>query len=376
MKKTISIVVIAALTLMLSTQVFAGGRRGDADTVRIAFAFPLTGDNAEYGQSFLTAAQIIVDRYNAAGGVLGKPVELVVFDDRNSVDEASTVALRIVSDRSIVGVLGHFASGPAMAGARIYQEHQVPQISPTASHPDFSGIGDFIFRNNTVINAEIAIILDVAARMGLNRVGVIGIMTEWGHTAGNIAADMVRAHPQLTLVAHEEVLETSDDHRPAIANLMAAGTEALIAVGMYSLYGPLARQYREVNPNIQIFGMSNAYTRQIIELGGDAVEGLIAPVSFFSEDPDPDIQYFVGEFTRRFGMGPSSLAAQAADSMAIFIHAIKRAGSLDRVAIRDALFELYYPGLTGLTRFDANGDADKIFRTVVIRNGRFVPFYL
>jgi len=376
MEEKVKKVIFIAAALVLMGAVFLAGcsKNQAAETVKIAVAFPLTGDNAEYGQSFLTAAQIMTERYNAAGGVLGKPVELVVFDDRNSPDEAASIALRIVSDPGIVGVLGHFSSGVSMTAAPTYQEHKVVQISPTASHPGFSGIGDFIFRNNTVINAEIELILDVAAASNLDRIGVVAIMTDWGHTAGNIAADLVRSHPRLTLVAHEEVLETSDDHRPAIANLASSNADAIIAVGMYSLYGPLARQYREVNPNVQLFGMSNAYTRQIIELGGAAVEGLIAPVSFFSESEDPEVRAFVEEFTKRFGNAPSALAAQAFDSMGIFLEGIKAAGSMDRLAIRNAIQNITYPGVTGLTRFDANGDADKVFQTIAVQNGRFVSF--
>ncbi|MCL1992629.1 MAG: ABC transporter substrate-binding protein [Spirochaetes bacterium] len=365
----------ALVIALAASPVFAGGRRAADDVIRIAVAFPMTGDNAEFGQAFRVAAEIMVDRHNNAGGILGRQVELVIFDDLNSPSEAVNVAERIVSDRSIVGVLGHFSSGPAMAAAAIYQEYQVVQISPTASHPDFSGIGDFIFRNNTVINVEIEAIIDVMVnQLGIERVGVISIMTEWGHTAGNIAVDLVNAHPALTLTAHEQVLETAIDHRPAIANFVNGGTQGLIAIGMYTLYGPLAIQYREVDANVQLFGMSNAYTQQIITLGGTAVEGLIAPVSFFSEDDRPEIRGFVEEFVRRFGSSPSSLAAQAYDSMGIFLEGIRQAGSLDRVAVRNAIANISFPGLTGHTTFDANGDADKTFQKVVIRGGRFVPF--
>ncbi|MDR0761375.1 MAG: ABC transporter substrate-binding protein, partial [Treponema sp.] len=177
-----------------------------------------------------------------------------------------------------------------------------------------------------------------------------------------------------TLVAHEQVLETSDDHGPAIAKLKAAGAEAVVAVGMYSLYGPLARQYKEADPNIQLMGVSNAYTQQIIQLGGTAVEGLFAPVSFFAESEDPAVQEFVKEFTARFGMEPSALAAQAYDSIGILLEAIKQAGTLDRAAVRDAVNAINYPGITGPTFFDSIGDADKQFQKVVIRNGKFVQY--
>jgi branched-chain amino acid transport system substrate-binding protein len=262
-----------------------------------------------------------------------------------------------------------------MAASPTYQENQVIEISNTASHPDYSKAGDYIFRNNTVINVEFNAIVDVLANdLNLSKIGVIAIKTDWGNTAGGIAARLINAHPKLNLVAHEEVLETSDDHGPAIAKLRAAGAEAVVAVGMYSLYGPLARQYKEVDPKIQLMGVSNAYTQQIIQLGGNAVEGLIAPVSFFAGSDDPTTKAFVDEYRKRFGMEPSALAAQAYDSMGIFFEAIKKAGSLDRAKIRDAVANIDYPGITGRTTFDAQGDADKVFQKVIIQNGRFVRY--
>jgi branched-chain amino acid transport system substrate-binding protein len=129
-----------------------------------------------------------------------------------------------------------------------------------------------------------------------------------------------------------------------------------------------------VDPNIQLMGVSNAYTQQIIQLGGSAVEGLIAPVSFFAGSADPGTKEFVDEFRKRFGMEPSALAAQAYDSMGIFFEAIKAAGSLDRAKVRDAVNNIKYPGVTGMTTFDKQGDADKIFQKVIIQGGKFVQY--
>lgn len=377
MKQRFLTMVMAVLVLVvLVPPVFAGGQKAaSGTTVKIAVAVPLTGDNAEYGKSFLTAAEIMVEKWNNAGGVLGKQIEIVQFDDKNSAEEAASIAQKIVSDNDIIGVLGHFSSGVSMTAAPTYQENKVIEISNCASHPDYSKIGNYIFRNNTVISAEFDVLVDVVANdLNLNRIGVIAIKTDWGNTAGDIAVKMIQDNPKLNMVAYEQVLETSDDHGPAIAKLKAAGAEAVIAVGMYSLYGPLARQYKEADPGIQLLGVSNAYTQQIIQLGGSAVEGLFAPVSFFAQSTDPEVKTFVDEYTKRFGMEPSALAAQAYDSIGILLQAIKNAGVLDREKVRDAVNAIDYPGISGPTSFDSIGDADKKFQKVIIRGGRFVPY--
>jgi branched-chain amino acid transport system substrate-binding protein len=378
MKKKWFFLVLMVAGLLSISAVFGSGQKAassSGNTVKIAVALPMTGDNAEYGQSFLTAAQIMVEKWNKAGGVLGKQIELVIYDDKNSAEEAASIAQKIVSDKDIIGVLGHFSSGVSMTAAPTYQESKVIEISNCASHPDYSKIGNYIFRNNTVITEEFKVIVDVVANdLNINKVGIIAIKTDWGTTAGGIAADLIKTNDKLTLVAYEQVLETSDDYSPAIAKLKAAGAEAVVAVGMYSLYGPLARQYKEADPNIQLLGVSNAYTQQIIQLGGSAVEGLFAPVSFFAESDDPAIIEFVTEFKKRFGMEPSSLAAQAYDSIGILLEAIKQTGSLDRDKVRDGVNSINYAGITGPTQFDAIGDASKVFQKVVIQGGKFVQY--
>jgi branched-chain amino acid transport system substrate-binding protein len=143
---------------------------------------------------------------------------------------------------------------------------------------------------------------------------------------------------------------------------------------MYSLYGPFAKQYKEVDPKVQLIGVSNAYTQQIIQLGGQAVEGLFAPVSFYAESADPETKKFVDEFKKRWGSEPSSLAAQAYDSIGILLQAIKNAGTLEKEKVRDAVQNINYKGITGQTQFDAIGDASKQFTKVIIKGGRFVPY--
>ncbi|MDR1931282.1 MAG: ABC transporter substrate-binding protein [Spirochaetales bacterium] len=370
-------ILIAALVILAAAlPVFAGGgSEAQSDTIKIAVAVPMTGDNAEYGQTFLIAAQIMTEEWNAAGGVLGKQVEIVNYDDKNSAEEAASIAQKIVSDPGIIGVLGHFSSGVSMTAAPTYEENKVIEISNCASHPDYSKMGKYIFRNNTAITEEFKVMVDIIENdLKLTKVGVVAIKTDWGNTAGGLADKLVLASSKLQLVAHEDVLETSDDHGPAIAKLKAAGAEAVICVGMYSLYGPFAKQYKEVDPNVQLIGVSNAYTQQIIQLGGQAVEGLFAPVSFYAESSDPATKKFVDEFKKRWGAEPSSLAAQAYDSIGILLQAIKNTGSLDREKVRDAVQNINYKGITGQTTFDAIGDAAKQFTKVIIRGGKFVPY--
>ena len=123
----------------------------------------MTGDNSEYGIGFANAAKLMAQKWNDNGGCLGREVQIVEYDDKNTSEEATTIAQKIVSDKdNIAGVIGHFASGVCMTAAPIYQENGVIEISPSSSHPDYSSIGDYIFRNNTVISKEGGASVDIA----------------------------------------------------------------------------------------------------------------------------------------------------------------------------------------------------------------------
>lgn len=151
MKKIFAIVLTLALTL--ATCACAEG------TIKIAVAGPMTGDNAEYGIGFANAAKLMASQWNEEkGGVtIGDEtytIEIVEYDDKSDSDEAAIIAENIVSDEDIWGVIGHFASGICMVAAPTYQDAEYINISPTSSHADYSSIGDYIFRNNTVIDVE------------------------------------------------------------------------------------------------------------------------------------------------------------------------------------------------------------------------------
>lgn len=380
MKKVLSIVL--ALTLVAAT--FAGCKSKEADStegtskdgvIKIAVAAPMTGDNAEYGKGFTNTAEMMAEEWNAKGGVLGKTIEIVPFDDKNSGEEAASISQKIISDKEIVGVIGHFASGVCMAAAPTYQENKMIEISPSASHPDYSGMGDYIFRNNTVINVEAAAGLDIAVNdLGKKNIGIISIKTDWGTKTSAIVKELIEADTAsgAKVVAHEEVMEGSDDYSPAITKLNAAGADVVICVGMYNLVAPVAKQYKKVNADIDIVGFSNSYSQQLLDLGGTAVEGIRFPVIFFSGSDDPKITKYVQDYEEKFGSVPSALTAQAYDSVGMLLQAIETAGTTDSEQVRDALAAIEYDGVTGFTVFDENRDVKKDFVKVTVENGEFV----
>lgn len=366
MKKIVTL--LLAVILLVST--LAGCQ--ESDKIKIAVAGPLTGDFAEYGTGFKNAVELMVEQWNKNGGVLGKQVEVIVFDDKNNGEEAATIAEKIVSDKGIKAVVGHFASGVCMAASPKYQESGIVEISPSASHPDYTKEGEYIFRNNTVINVEAQVAVDLALKtLGKQNVGILSVKNDWGTSTAEITKKLVQDAGG-KVVDHQEIVDGTIDFSPNITKLNNAGADVIIVAAMYNTLAPFATQYKAVNPQIELVGFSNAYSQQLIELAKENAENIHFPTIFFHGSTDKAVADFVTAYQEKYGSSPSSLTAQAYDSAGMILTAIKNAGKADREAIKEELFKMTYPGVTGSTKFDSIGDAVKVFTKVKVQDGKFV----
>lgn len=372
MKKFLALTMVLVMMVMSLT----GCSSSESDVVKIAVVGPLTGDFAEYGTGFKNAVEQYAAECNEDGGVLGKTVEIVSYDDKNSGEEAASIAERIASDDSIVAVVGHFASGVSMSASPTYQEVGIAEISPSASHPDYSSGGDYIFRNNSLISVEVYEILRMASEVyDAKSVAVLSVKTDWGSaTADILINDLAKDFPNLEIVAHEEIVDGTVDFSPTVTALNAADPDCIVVCGMYNTVGPFASQYKDVDPDVHLLGFSNSYSEQLIELAKEDAEGIMLPANFFHMSTDENVSAFVERYESSYGSIPNSLTAQAYDSTGMIIQAIEEAGSADRAAIKEQLYKIEYSGVTGDTAFDDGGDALKSFNWLVIEDGQFVQY--
>lgn len=373
MKKRI--VLLAILTVLVTGFTFANGNKEETDNIKIAVVGPLTGDFAEYGTGFKNAAILHAKQINDNGGVIGRQIEIVSYDDKNSGEEAASISEKIACDKSIVGVIGHFASGVCMAASPTYQEVGIAEISPSASHPDYSSAGDYIFRNNSLITVEANETLDIADKVFKGgKVAILAVKTDWGVSTAKILMNQLSSnYENIEIVGYEEILDGLTDFSSTITKLRSYDPDTIIVCAMYNILGPLANQYKDIDEDINLIGFSNAYSEQLIKLAKEDGNGISLPAIFFHQSPDKGVRTFVDEYMADYnGKVPSSLTAQAYDSLGMFAQAIEEANSTDREAIKDQLYKIKYKGVAGETFFNANGDAKKTFNWLQIQDGKFV----
>ncbi len=346
------------------------------DTIYFAAVGPLTGTQADFGKHALWGAQVAVDEINAAGGILGKNVEIKSYDDENVAEKAAAAAELIVSDESIVAVAaGHYSSSIALVGAPIYQEGGIPAISNSASHPDYSAVGDYIFRNNLTEEDEFRFAFQMPVIAGAKKVAIVSLMSDFGQLVTDDLVEMANEYGgQLgfEIVCESYFTDGTVDFAPNIAEVTSSGADTIIFSAEYNNLAAFAQQLRKTDNTTQIIGLMTTYNGELITLAGDAVEGMYLYSCFDPNSEDELIQNFVKEYVDANGMQPDFVAANAYDSVYMLKAAIEKADSFDREAIKDALYEVEFTGTQGTLRFKENGDVEKVAVAFRIEDGEFV----
>jgi branched-chain amino acid transport system substrate-binding protein len=370
----------ALLVAVLGASVGASGYLAPnaeaADPLVIGFSAPLTGDYAEYGNNFKRAIELHVEEINAAGGVAGRPLEIVESDDRSESSQTTAIAQRYVNNEDIMAVIGSFASTPSMAAAPIYQRGGVVQLCPSCSHPDYTKIGDFMFRNTTTQAIEAPAIAEhVVEDMGAERIMVVYRQDDWGLSA---SSNFIARAEELgaEIVANEAFLETERDFRPVITQIRSLEPDVLHVAMFFTEASILAQQLEAAGIDIPVVTSTSMFNPQYIVLGGEAVEGHIVPATFFTGNPDPAVQAFVTEYESRYGIPADSFAAIAYDSVGILAaamqHVVDQGGEITRSAIQEAMFAMEpYAGVSGVAAFNEVGDVVKEITWLTIEDGEF-----
>jgi branched-chain amino acid transport system substrate-binding protein len=362
------------LCLATAAALFTGGcGPGGGDTIRIGEYASLTGKEAGFGQSSHRGTVLAVEEINAAGGVLGLQLELITEDNQTKPGESATVAKKLISRDRVVALLGEVASGRSLEAAPIAQASRIPMIAPAATNPKVTETGDYIFRVcfidpfqgtamakfalDTLKVKRVAIASSVSSAYS---VGLAQFFKETFTAGGG------------EVVAEQKFSEGDKDFRAQLTAIRAAGVEAVFVPAYYTEAALLVRQARELGLNIPFLGGDGWEAPQLMEIGGEALEGCYYSTHFSAEDTSPRAAEFVRRYRDRWdGETPGAFAALGYDSVHVLVDAIRRAGTTEGPALRDALAATKnFPGATGETTINAQRDASKPAAIIAIRDGR------
>ncbi len=322
-----------------------GGTAFAADPIRIGHTVSLTGGASMWGQSEANALDMLAKKINAGGGVLGRQIEFVRYDNRNDAVESVNVAKRLVSD-GVVAVIGPAQSGNSIATAPVLERAQIPMVVTTATNPyvtmdQRSGkVRPYAFRPCFIdpfqgtVAARFAV-TDLKAKKGAI---LYDVGSDYGQWLAKYFEDAFTEKGG-KIVAKEAFRTDELDYRAQLGKMKDLAPDVIFIPTSQKEAAMAAKQARDLGLTAVLLGTDNWGSPDLIELGGSAIDG-----GYFvnlADLADPDIQDFVAEYKAAYGdepVLPNPVMAQ--DALLMIVEALKKAGSTEGEKLAAALANL------------------------------------
>jgi branched-chain amino acid transport system substrate-binding protein len=351
-----------------------GGSGGTGGTIKVGEFASLTGKEATFGASSHEGTQLAIEEINAAGGVLGKKLELLTEDDLSKAGEPATVVNKLISRDDVVAILGEVASSRSLEAAPICQQNKIPMISPSSTNPKVTETGDYIFRVCFIDPFQGTVMANFATKtLKAKKVAIFtDVKSDYSKgLAKYFKEGFAKAGGQIT--AELDFNGGDKDFKAQLTAVKGSSPDAVFVPGYYTDVALICIQAKQLGLNVPLFGGDGWESDQLVKIGGDAVEG-----DYFSTHYAPDVatdkvKNFVAAYQKRYqGKTPDAMAALGYDSAILLADAMKRAGSTDGAKVRDALAATKdFDAVTGKITIDQKRDATKSAVILQVQGGKF-----
>ena len=369
--------IVAMLITGLSLTI-SGCQNGGGDEILIGHYGSLTGSQATFGISTDNGIKMAIEELNAAGGINGRKVKLVTYDDKGEAREASTAVTRLVTKDGVVAVIGEVASGLSLAAAPICQEGGVPMISPSSTNPKVTKVGNMIFRVCFIDPFQGKVCAKFAREHESLKASKAAIVTDQGspYSVG-LEDEFEKSFVALggTVVSKQTYQAGDQDYSAQLTSIRAAEPDVIFVPGYYTEVASMILQARKLGMTQPFVGADGWDSAKLGEIAGDAINGCFYSNHYSQEDPSPKIQDFIAKYKAKHNETPDALAALGHDSAMILFDAMKKAGTLEGAAIAAELAKTKdFDGITGKISIDAERNAVKPAVMLEMKNG--VPKYV
>lgn len=348
------------------------GSKAEGNAIVIGEVAAMTGGTATFGTSSHAGTQMAIDEINAAGGLLGKKLDLKLEDDQSKQGEAGTLAKKLISREKIVALLGEVASGKSLEMGPICQKAGIPMISPASTNPQVTEAGDFIFRVCFIDPFQGTVMAKFALSKGFKKVAVLTDSKQDYSVGLSQYFKEYFSKNGGTIVSEQSYGSGDKDFKAQLTAIKAGEPQAIFASGYYNEAGLIASQANELGLSVPLLGGDGWDSPSLVEVAGKAIEGSFFSNHFSNQDTTPKIQDFVKKYQAKHNSVPDAMAALGYDSAMILADAIKRAGTTEGKALRDAIAQTKdYDGITGKITLDEKRNANKSAVILTIKDGKF-----
>ena len=380
MKHRSSLIVVAVLIIGLAMMPAA-----QAETVKIGAILAVTGPASFLGGPEARTLEMLVEECNAAGGINGKQVEMIIKDSGANPEKAISFAKQLIEEEQVVVVLGPSTSGETMKIKKIFEEAQTPLISCAAAEVIVNPVAQYVFKTPQKDSYAAIKIFETMKAMGISKIAVLAGNTGFGKAGRE---QLLKLAPEMGIeVVEDEVYDKgSKDLSAVVAKLKAnPDVQAVVNWSIVPAQAIVAKNMRQAGWDVPLFQSHGFGNIKYVEAAGAAAEGIIFPAGRLlvaEQLPDSHPQKallmdYTASYEDQYKEAASTFGGHAYDAFAIAKTAIEKAGT-DKAKIREAIENIQnLPGTGGVFSFspeDHNGLDIDSFEMITVKDGKFVPF--
>lgn len=343
--------IVAAAALIV-----AGAAPALSEPIRIGAVYPMTGPVAFDGETLLRGARIAIDEVNAAGGVLGRQLELVVEDGACVPAQSVSAAEKLASATKVSALVGAFCSSSTGAVMEVAARYKVPLVAGISTAPDITERGnEFIFR----IPATSAMLSTAFADPMVNIAGgknfsFLVVNDDWGRSIVDSYSKALQAKGA-TIVDTQIYTTSESDLFPYITNIKRQEPDGLVLAGNTQNAAALTEQIRQLGIGSKLFGEGSFTAKPYYDLVGDQGDGIYGLMAYVHTSTGAKNVAFVEKYKAAYNDLPTTFAASGYNEISVLAAAIAKAQSAEPAAIRAALLDVEVDGLSGKIRFTEKG---------------------
>jgi len=370
-------IMVLSLAFLLAFSIIGYAKE---EIIRVGFYGPITGPTALLGKAQVNGLKLAVEQINASGGIDGKKMVLIMYDDKSSPELAVKDVTRLIDRDKVHVIVASLHSGNILATAPIVEKAKIPELGPGTSPKWLQQGYKYLFRvlpNSTWGNKGL---VKAMRTLGLTKVGILHRADEYGKTGSSDLIERVK-EAGLEVVGNESYPPGDNDFTGQLAKLLNTDVDAMVMYGITDEAGVQMKQLRQMGYKGYVFGPEGFSSPDVRLVGGKAVDGAIFASAYVIPDSIKDAvnpleEKFLKSYIAKYGEMPESdNAYRTYDAINIFALAIKRAGSLDGTKIRNEIENITnYEGLAGTFNYKGNhGEGINDIRVWIVMNSKIMP---
>jgi branched-chain amino acid transport system substrate-binding protein len=371
-------------TIALSAALAVSSLSAVADeTIKIGSVLSVTGPAAFLGDPELKTLQLYVEELNKKGGVLGRQLELIHYDDGTDANKANSFTKRLIEDDKVDILIGGTTTGATMSMVPLVTKAEIPFISLAGAVVVIEPVKKWVFKTPHTDRMAAEKVFEDMKKRGITKVALLSETSGFGQS-GKKETEAVAAQYGVTLVANETYGPKDTDSSPQLTKIKnTAGVEAVFVFGLGQGPAIVTKNYRQLGITLPLYQSHGVASDEFLKLAGPAADGVrlpspaqLIPEQLPANDPQKSmVTSYDNAYKTKYKSEASTFGGYAYDALLLSVDAMKRAGSTDKSKVRDAIEStkgfVATSGTFNMTANDHMGLNLTSFRMLEVKNGKW-----